>query len=481
MNSILLRGNFLRQSRIPRKSTGLSLFGGSLLRGRSFHNTPCRRIVKPYLLADIGEGITECRVVSWFVKPGDRVNQFDAICEVQSDKASVEITSRYDGTITALHHEVDEMAIVGKPLLDVDVDEEISAADEDSSPVAESPNAASESPAEMPIEPSTPSMSSELLEETPEPPAAKNSGLSAPSVKHLLKEHNLLLEDIPGTGKGGRVLKEDVQRYVASQAPPAPSAKPTISPPPEAQSTDQVVELTPNENQMCRVMTAALTIPHFGFSHSVDFTALNTLRQKFNKNNIHGQPTTPPKLTALPIVMKALSLAFSHHPKLNSHFNPESETGKPRLTIKGSHDFGIAVDTPQGLVVPVVRDVQNRSILSIAGEIKRLSDLAKQGKLTPGDMKGATFTVSNIGSIGGSVVNPVIVPPMVAIVAMGKTEEVVVLTGEKNEKKEVSTRQKTVLSWSADHRVLDGAAVARCAEMVGRMIEEVDGLGVILK
>lgn len=352
--------------------------------------------------------------------------------------------------------------------MDVDVDEETPSSEEPASQSTATPNPISEDAAEKPISSNNSAKDDEVSEAASEPLAVKNSGLAAPAVKHLLKEHDINLADIQGTGKDGRVLKEDVQRYVASR---------TSAPEAEAQTTDKVVNLTPNENQMLRVMTDALNIPHFGYAHSVDFTTLDSLRKKFNnKKASNSTGEAVPKLTALSIVMKAVSLAFNQHPRLNAYLETPTDSGKPRLTVKRSHDFGIAVDTPHGLLVPVVKGVQNRSILSVAAEINRLSDLAKRGALAPSDMRGATFTVSNIGSIGGSVVNPVIVPPMVAIVGVGKTEEVPAFASDEHGESRIIKRQKTTFSWSADHRVLDGAAVARCAELVGKVIEEMKGI-----
>lgn len=313
---------------------------------------------------------------------------------------------------------------------------------------------------------------------------SKNSGLVIPAVRHMLKEHGIDIKDVESSGKGGRVTKADVQRFLNARAPSSstPPVIPTTKT--EAQTGDQVAPLTSMENQMFKVMTHALSIPHFGYSHSVDFTALNSLRRKSNNQKdlsaeIHENTTS--KLTPLPFIMKALSQAFLRYPKLNAHLDTESDPQTPRLVIKGSHDFGIAVDTPHGLLVPVVKGVQNHSIFSLTTEIKRLSTLAKEGRLSPSDMKGATFTVSNIGSIGGSVVSPVIVPPMVAIIGVGKVEEIPVIVRNEQGEASVTIRDKTVLSWSADHRILDGASVARCAELVGKILENVEQIGLALR
>ncbi|KAJ5756895.1 uncharacterized protein N7511_007077, partial [Penicillium nucicola] len=433
--------------------------------------------------------ITECRIVQWFVKPGDKVSQFDAICEVQSDKASVEylkITSRYDGVISSLYHEVDEMAEVGKPLLDIDVEVDPSEID----------TTATQLPAETVSDDQgnvKDSISEVSVITDTQPPVpttidgseTRNSGLVVPAVRAMIKQHAIDLKYIIGSGKGGRVLKEDVQHYLASKSESSTplSSNPVIRA--NAPTQDKVVPLTPIEMHMFKAMTRALSIPHFGYCHSVDFTSLISLRHKFNKHidgsrEMHRNEI--PKLTLLPFLLKAVSHAFLEHPKLNAQLDTETNPQKPQLVIKASHNFGMAVDTPNGLLVPVVKDVQNLSIISIAAEIKRLSALAQEGRLSPSDMSGATFTVSNIGSIGGSVVSPIIIPPTIAIVALGKMEEVPVFSKDEGGINSLITkRERSVLSWSADHRVLDGAAVARCAQLVARILEDIETMGISLR
>lgn len=312
-----------------------------------------------------------------------------------------------------------------------------------------------------------------------EPSPAKNPGQAVPAVRLMLKEHGIDLTDVPGTGKNGRVMKEDVQRYLSARA----ASQQPAAQPDQVAASDTTVPLTPTENQMFKVMTNSLSIPHFGYTHSVDLTLLNAIRQKCNTrkdfaSEMLGKPV--PKLTFLPIIMKALSITFQKHPKLNAHLLVGGDGKKPELALKGSHDFGMAVDTPNGLLVPVVRGVQNRSIMSIAQEINRLSELSKKGKLKPSDFKGATFIVSNIGSIGGNAVSPVIVSPMVGIVGVGKLEDIPAFIKDADGDEEIVKRQKAILSWSADHRIIDGASVARCAESVSTILEEIDGVSFAL-
>ena len=314
------------------------------------------------------------------------------------------------------------------------------------------------------------------------PPLRKGAGLVTPAVRHLIRKHNLEVTDIQGTGKDGRVLVEDVQRYlsVKEAAQPKTTGSETLNPVPKAGTKDRVHTLTPIESQMFKVMTHSLTIPHFLYTHNIDCAGLNSLRKRYNsKLLLTSTSESVPKLTLLPFILKALSHTFKQYPKINAHLN--TDNAKPEFTIKGDHNFGIAIDTPSGLLVPVIREVQSLSILEIASELTRISQLANSGKLQPEDFRGATFTVSNIGNIGGNVVAPVIVAPMVGIIGVGRVEDVPVFETGVDGSERVVKRERIVLSWSADHRVLDGATVARCAESLGRMLEGVEGLMLGLK
>jgi 2-oxoisovalerate dehydrogenase E2 component (dihydrolipoyl transacylase) len=248
-------------------------------------------------------------------------------------------------------------------------------------------------------------------------PVARSNSIMTPAVRHLLKEHNLSAADLPGSGKDGRILKEDVQRYL-SELEPHPSTLPA-QPTPLAQASveDQRITLTPIQTSMSKVMTASLSIPHSLYSHSVDVTGLNKVRRQLNtyKNILAASGESMSKITALPFVLKAIPQTFKQFPTINSHY----DSNHKELLLKGSHNFGIAMDTPRGLLVPVVRNVETHTMFSLSMEIERLGKLAKSGNLAPNDLTGVTFTVSNIGSIGGDVVSPVIVPPQVGIVAIG--------------------------------------------------------------
>jgi len=373
--------------------------------------------------------------------------------------------------------------------LDIDIQSEISPQDKKLTQVPGEEEQKKEVPAENVSQPTAEEPPEDVAGEssvvednkpssTPtEKPLSKHATLATPAVRHLTKELKVDIADISGTGKDGRVLKEDVQKYSASQQEDTSKATPAAPPsPPSQQTKDERIPLTGVRKAMFQTMTRSLAIPHFLYTDTVDFSSLTSLRRKLNAtlpkstSSSEKQDEARQKLSALPLILKAVSLALHQHPNLNSHLDT-SDASKPTLNVKGSHDIGIAIDTPQGLLVPVVKQVQARSILEIAAEIGRLSALARTNKLSNADLSGATITVSNIGSIGGTVVAPVIVPPQVAILGVGKGRVVPAFGTDGEGREVVVKREEGVLNWSADHRVLDGAYVARCADTVKRLLE----------
>lgn len=444
---------------------------------RQLHCTRRLFVVKPFLLADIGEGITECQLIQWFIQPGARVEQFDKLCEVQSDKASVEITSPFDGVIKKLYYEPDDMAITGKPLVDIDIQGDLDPADEAKLGGGEETSESLDNELKDSKKSSDPKkhfkgkdsnaqespiLKSENRSES-QPPDQNSSRsnhktLATPAVRHMTKDFDVDIADVQGSGKDGRVLKEDVQRYVSQRDQCTPHHGFST----QQLETDREVPLTAVQNAMFKAMTRSLNIPHFLYSCSADMTAITALRTRLNAS---ASPES--KITNLALIMKALSIAFLQHPILNASLDT-SDFKRPVLSYRGSHDFGIAVDTPSGLLVPVVRNVQNLSIYEIAVQMRELSNAARENRLKPSDFKGATFTVSNIGSVGGGVVAPVISEPQVAIIGIGRSKIVPAF----NQQGELVKREELIFSWSADHRVVDGAECARCAERVKDLLED---------
>lgn len=455
---------------------------------RSFHTTRYLNALRPFLLADIGEGIKECEVIQWFVEPGAKIEEFDPICEVQSDKASVEITSRFDGVIKKLYYEPGQMAHVGKPLVDIDVNDDsaaAAAAQEQEVPV-EGASKLVESVAEEKKSESVTEQAQFKPKSVEESTAAHQNGtslatLATPAVRRICRELNIDIASVKGTGKDGRVLKEDVLTFSkAAEAPvssePAPSAQPTPSSaaaaPPSAE--EKVMPLTAIQKQMFKTMTNSLSIPHFLYTDEVNMDRLVQLRKAIN-DDLKAQGGPVAKVSFMPFFIKALSLSLNKYPILNSRVT--FQDGKPSLLHRPLHNIGIAMDTPQGLIVPNIKDVASKSLIEVAAELQRLQQLGSQGKLGPADLKGGTITLSNIGNVGGAYVAPVIVDSEVAIVGLGKSK----VLPRYDDKMNVVPQTILNTSWSGDHRVVDGMTMARMVDQWKQYVEHPEKMLVQLR
>ena len=298
---------------------------------------------------------------------------------------------------------------------------------------------------------------------------APRSVLATPAVRGLLKQHDVDIAQVEGSGTDGRILKEDVQQHIETRDSATTNSKVSSTAHPGASITapDQVETakaLTPVQAKMLKTMTRSLNIPHFLYTEELDLSSLSTVREKLNSK--HSPDSS--KLTTLSFIIKALAITIAKYPLLNARLDAGSPTSKSQIYMRSQLNIGIAIDTPSGLLVPNIKDVANLSINNIALELSRLQILGQEGKLTPTDLKGGTITVSNIGSIGGMYVSPLIVEGEVTILGVGREK---VVPGF-DEKGNVVRKKVCAFSWSADHRVLDGAYVARAAERVRRLLEE---------
>ncbi|OJD25857.1 hypothetical protein ACJ73_02766 [Blastomyces percursus] len=447
---------------------------------RRFHPSPAPCAIRSQILKDVGEGITEIQIIQWYVQEGAKIEEWKPLCQYQSDKAVDDITSRYDGVIKKLHFQADDTVPTGMALCDIDVDES-KYPDE---------NAPAPPPANEPITPTSEQVVAETpgvsaAAETPPdptvqatPPPSKYSSLATPAVRGMLRELNVDILKVTGTGKDGRVMKEDVLRYVAERDAALASAAPSVSKPAHpaldisTPQTETTAPLTPIQSQMFKTMTRSLNIPHFLYADELNIRSLSSIRKK-----LASQRTDPLKLSYLPFIIKAVSLSLNSYPLLNARVDTTTNPNKPALIMRSNHNIGVAMDTPTGLIVPNIKNVQARSILDIAAELTRLSEVARAGKLTPADLNGGTITVSNIGNIGGTYVGPVIVPNEVAILGIGRAKTVPVFDEDGN----VVKGEKVNFSWSADHRVVDGATMARMAEKVRLYLEEPESMMLALR
>lgn len=304
------------------------------------------------------------------------------------------------------------------------------------------------------------------------------ASLATPAVRGLLKALDVKIGDVVGTGKDGRVMKEDVHKFAEERdrglpsTAPAPSTTPASSTAPASshnpQSTDNVpqtekqIPLTRIQSHMFNTMTRSLSIPHFLYADEIDLTPLSSIRQTVNANAANSL-----RLSMLPFIIKALSLALTDHPLLNCRVESNGSDA-PQLIMRSNHNIGVAMDTPQGLLVPNIKNVSSLSIYSIAAELARLQQLGQAGKLGVTELTGGTITVSNIGSIGGTYVAPVVVSSEVAILGIGRSRTIPAF----DDRGALVKKEVINLSWSADHRIIDGANMARMAERVRGYIQE---------
>eukprot|EP00842_Homolaphlyctis_polyrhiza_P005892 jgi/Hompol1/6303/HPOL_004946-RA len=477
-------------------------FAGDRACSRMLHSTPSALKTVQFMLADIGEGITECELIQWFVKEGDTVEQFSKVCEVQSDKAAVEISSRFDGVITKLYYEKGAIARVGTPLVDIELAEG-GDADADASDAADAP-AASES-ASKPAHTTAASAAVPATSVAHDDAEIENTvTFATPAVRRVAKENGVDLRRIRGTGPAGRILKGDVLAYVngeqpaaapsataSTQSPAARASAPAAAPAPapvKPAVADEVVPLTMIQKAMFKAMTKSLQIPHFGFSDEITLDATTAYRAAINAHLASLPAGTYPfkKISYMPIFMKALSSALHQYAILNACIIDGENAAQAKLLMRKSHNIGIAMDTPQGLIVPNVKNVQDKSIFEIAAELERLKIAGAKGAIAPADLQGGTITLSNIGNIGGTVLHPVLVSSELCIGAIGKVQRlprfekfVDAATGREQER--VVAKEILSVSFNADHRVIDGATVGRFVQLWKTYLENPATLAAQLK
>ena len=423
-------------------------------------------IVEDFLLPDIGEGIVECEVVDWLVKEGDIIAEDQAVCDVMTDKALVQIPAKYAGKVVKLYTAKGDIAKVHAPLFAIERVVEGAVATAVAAPAVHA--------ALTPVAASTaPVLSAAAI-------ANNGKAVASPAVRRLARELCIDLTQVPGTGAKGRVYKEDVQNFatgvkapvcVTTTAAKAPvSAATTTAATTVATGGRRVEPIKGIKAAMARQMAESVaTIPHFTYCEEIDLTELIALRLSL-KDNLAKQGV---KLTMMPFFMKAMSLALNEFPILNTQVNADCS----EITYFDDHNIGIAVDSKVGLLVPNIKGCQGKSIVEIAKDLTRLTDLAREGRVSPADLKGGTITISNIGAIGGTVATPIINKPEVAIVALGKVQQL----PRFDDKGHVVARSIMQISWSGDHRVIDGGTIARFTNLWKKYLEEPSAMLVAMR
>jgi 2-oxoisovalerate dehydrogenase E2 component (dihydrolipoyl transacylase) len=374
-----------------------------------------------FRLPDVGEGVAEAEIGAWYVKAGDVVQEDAPLVDVLTDKASVEITSPVTGTVLAVHGETGDFAPVGSVLVELEVEGEGEAA-----PIA----------VPEPVEPAAPTASK-----------SASAPLAAPATRHRADEMGIPLSSVTGTGPEGRVLPDDLDAYGEASAPV---------------KSDGVTEvrIVGLRRKIAEKMQAAKrNIPHFAYVEEFDLTNLEGLRKELNDSRKADQP----KLTLLPFFMLAVAKLRAEFPNVNARY--DDEAGILR-TYEAVH-IGIATQTPNGLVVPVVRYAETLDLWGCARELARITKAARDGTASREELSGSTITLTSLGALGGIAATPVINAPEVAILGPNKlVERPVVRDGQ------VVIRTLMNLSSSFDHRIIDGFDAASYVQRLKRLIEK---------
>jgi pyruvate dehydrogenase E2 component (dihydrolipoamide acetyltransferase) len=424
-------------------------------------------------LPEIGEGVVEGEIVRWLVSVGDSIATDQPVCEIMTDKATVEISSPKSGKVAALHGKPGDVVKVHAPLLEIEAGAGAGAAP---TPRAHAPAQAPaagglaaaaipDTPRQVPLPPPAPvvvapapnghaAQHPAVLAKMPPPPGQK--ALASPAVRHAAREAGIDIDAIPGSGKNGRVTRADLDVVVAHPAEAkAPPALPAVAP----TSGDETIKIIGLRRKIAEQMTQSYrTIPHFTYVDEVDASKLVAVRNAM-KGAAESQGV---KLSYLPFIMKALAACFREFPSLNATMDENQFA----LVVRKQVNIGIATDTPAGLFVPVVHDVAGKSLLELAAAIQDLTARTRNNQVKLDELKGGTFTITSVGNIGGRFATPIINHPEVAILGVNQVHDRPVAVDGR-----VEIRPMMYLSPSFDHRVIDGAVAARFVSALKARLE----------
>ena len=428
--------------------------------------------IEDFILPDIGEGIVECEIVKWNVAEGDEIEEDQAVVEVMTDKAVVEIPAKNAGTVHRLYYAQGDIAKVHSALFALEVAGEVTTTSgtDDESPSAK--NNASSVASQSSVNTQTNGSSQQSAQIAPskfsdgeyEPPIAiEGKVLASPAVRRVAREKNIDLSTVEGSGKKGRILKSDVLNLqhsnvdTSSQNSRSSAPSSSTAEKGDLNSTSTVLKGSVRTEKvrgiqaaMAKQMSASVyTIPHFTVSDELVMDNLMALRKllkpEFEAKNV--------KLSFMPFFVKAMSLALNEFPVINSQLNEDAT----EISYFADHNIGFAVDSKIGLLVPNIKRVQDLSLLDIAVQMQVIIEQARAGRVAGEHLKGGTISISNIGAIGGITATPVINKPEAAIVALGKTQKLPRFDDEGN----VSAQNIMAVNWSGDHRIIDGATMVR--------------------
>lgn len=405
------------------------------------------------LMPQLGESVTEGTIGQWLKKPGDHVEKYESLLEVLTDKVNAEVPSPASGTLVKILVEEGQTVPVGTVICEMDVEGE-----EPASIEAKAPERAPS--VEKPPSSPAPRVAASVAEP---PPAAARTGVRySPAVRRLAHEHGVDPGAIPGTGAGGRVTRNDVRQFIEQkvQAPPVPKIAPAAGAPAVVEEGDTLSPVSSIRKVIAeRMVRSKQTVPHAWLMVEADVSKLVAFREAQKAAFKEREGTS---LTYLPFMLRAVVEALRAVPIVNAQWNGDTIVMKKRINI------GIAAATDRGLVVPVVKDADQKNIVGLAKAVQDLTVRARNGKLTMDDLTGGTFTVDNTGAVGTLLTYPVINAPEVAIVTMESIVKRPVVVGDA-----IAIRSLVNLCISFDHRVVDGADAALFVNKVKQSLEAI--------
>lgn len=403
---------------------------------------------------DIGEGLDEGTILEWYVKKGQTVKVGDAVVKMETDKVVADIPSPREGVIVAIYGKQGETINVGNPLIEIEIEgvhgkdaQELVEEDANKMEAVEEEGAGVVGTLEIAGNNAFMPASDEGMMETDKSQVTqtKKKALATPVARAMAKDLNVNINEVTGTGPGGRVMKDDIKKFKSQEGYSAPKEKDTSA----ENDLIEIVKMSQIRKTIAKNMIQSKhNAAHMSVFDDVEISELIRLRNKFKQKYADEDL----KLSYLPFVLKATALALKNHKSMNSEMDMENGN----IIYKKYYNIGIAVDTDDGLIVPVIRNVDKKSIKELAKEIAVISEKARDRKIGLADMKDGTFTITSYGSIGGKYAVPVINYPQAGILGIGRIYEApVVKDGE------VKVGSNLPLSLSVDHRIVDGGDVTR--------------------
>ena len=434
-----------------------------------------------FKLPDVGEGTAEAEIVAWHVKVGEKIAEDQHLVDVMTDKATVEMTSPVTGTVVSLHGTPGEMATVGAPLVELEVE---GTGNAPAGGAAEKPPLPSPLPqggrgSESPVKPATPPEKPTNKQESPLSPtggegwgegasASKpaqapaftthipgTKPLASPAIRRRAEELGIRLQFVTGTGPAGRIEHSDLDIYIAAGGKTAVARDSGYA---KREGIEDIKVIGLRRKIAEKMQEAKRRIPHFAYVEEVDMSELEELRAHLNATRKSDQP----KLTLLPFLMRGLAKLLPSYPQINARFDDDAGVVHRHAAVH----IGIATQTANGLIVPVVRHAEALDVWQAATEVARIAALTREGKASRDDLSGSTITITSLGTLGGVVTTPVINHPEVAIIGPNAiVQRPVVRDGQ------IVARKMMNLSSSFDHRVVDGYDAAEFIQKLKGLLE----------